>query len=90
MRYLTSVIVGVVGAVIASVIWVLAVLILPVFLPFFISRFTGSGGSGIGFVGSDSILAVALVGFLIGFVWNLRRSASRTASRGPLLRFLYK
>ena len=82
MRCLKSVIVGVAAAVVASVIWVFAILILPVFLPLFISRFSGRGGSGVSAasVGSGSILAVALVGFLIGFVWNLTR-VSRLRAR---------
>ena len=82
-RYLKSVIVGVAAAVVASVIWVLAVFILPVFLPFFISRFTGSGGSGgaMASVGSGSILAVALLGFLVGFVWNFRRASRLRAQQ---------
>jgi hypothetical protein len=77
MRYLKSLLVGVVAAVITSVLWVLVVLILPVFLPFLISRFAGGGGSGGGAarVGSGSILAVALAGFLLGFFWTFRRTA---------------
>jgi hypothetical protein len=72
MRYVTSVIVGIAAAVVASVLWVLAVFIVPVFLPFLMSRFTRSGGIGAASVGSGSILAVALVGFLAGFVWKFR------------------
>jgi hypothetical protein len=81
MRYLTSVIVGLAAAVVASAIWVLAVFILPVFMPFLISRFSGSVGSGGGAasVGSGSILAVSHVGFLVGFVWNLRRASKLRA-----------
>jgi hypothetical protein len=76
MRYFKSIIVGIATAVVASVIWVLTVFVLPIFLPFFISRFTGSGGVSAASVGSGSILAVALVGFLAGFVWNFRRPST--------------
>ena len=75
MRYFTSIMVGVAAAVVASVIWVLAVLIVPVELLFLISRYTGSGGIGAASVGSGSILVVALVGFVGGFVWKFRRAS---------------
>ena len=75
MRYFKSVIVGLVAAVVAVVMWV-AVLVLPVLLPLLL-HVTGTGSGGVGFTSdSGSMLAVALVGFLAGFVWNLR-SASR-------------
>jgi hypothetical protein len=73
MRYLKSVIVGIVAAVICTVIWVVAVLVLPILLPFLISRFTGSGGVGAASVGSGSIFAAALVGFVAGFFWKFTR-----------------
>jgi len=73
MRYLKSVIVGTVAAVICAVIWVVAVVVLPILLPFLMSRFTGSGGGGAARVGSGSILAAALVGFLAGFFWKFTR-----------------
>jgi hypothetical protein len=75
MRYLKSVIVGIVAAVVAAVMWVVAVLVLPILLPFLMSRFTGSGGVGAASVGSGSILAAALVGFLAGFFWKLTRAS---------------
>jgi hypothetical protein len=86
MPYFKSVIVGIVAALIAVVIWVLAVFILPVFLPFVFSEFTGNGGMGASGIGasveSGSILAVALVGFLAGFVWYFRKvSRFRAHSR---------
>ena len=77
MRFLKSGIIGFAAALVAAVMWVLAVLIVPVFLPLLISRLTGTGGSGGSgaSVGSGSILAAALVGFLVGFVWNFRRAS---------------
>lgn len=75
MRFLKSVVVGVLGAVIGAALWLFVVFFVPLFLPFLISRFTGSGGTGVAGVGSGSILAVALVGFLLGFAWKFRRTA---------------
>jgi hypothetical protein len=77
MRYVTSVVVGVVAALVASVLWVMVVLVLPILVPFLLSRVTnqGSGGAGAS-VGSGSILAAASVGFLLGFLWMLRRPAA--------------
>lgn len=76
MRYLNSVIAGIVAAVGASVIWVLVVFILPVLLPLFILRLSGSGSSASGaYISSESIFGVALIGFLVGFVWSLRRTS---------------
>jgi hypothetical protein len=82
MRYLWSVIVGVVGAVLASVIWVL-------FRGFVanleISRqMQASGGGGIGavvVVTEVSVLAAALAGFLGGFFWYFRRASRIRQSR---------
>jgi hypothetical protein len=75
MRYLKSAIVGIVAAVICAVTWVVVVLVLPILLPFLMSRFTGSGGGGAAWVGSGSILAAALVGFLVGFFWMFTRAS---------------
>jgi len=75
MRYLKSLLVGAVAALVGAVLWVFAVFFVPLFLPIVVSRFTGSGGIGAVSVGSASILAASFVGFLLGFVWMFRRTA---------------
>jgi predicted Na+-dependent transporter len=81
MMYLKSILIGIVAAVAASVLWILTVFVIPILIPFFMSRNTGSGGIG-ATVDSVSILAAALVGFAIGFFWELRRlSKSRLRDR---------
>ena len=56
---------GVGGALLASVLWITVTLVLPVWGPYMIGRFTGTGGASTGYVGSDSILIAALIGFVI-------------------------
>ena len=73
MIYLKSILVGFVTALAASVIWILAVFVLPIWLPFLLSRITGDGGVGAASIGSGLILGVALVGFAFGFFWKFRR-----------------
>ena len=75
MRFLKSLLVGIVAAVIGAALWVFVVFYVPIFLPLLVSRFTGSGGASGASVSSDSILAVAFVGFLLGFAWMFRRTA---------------
>jgi len=76
MRYCKSIIVGMATAVVASATWVLAVFVLPIFLPVVVSRFTGAGGMSASSVSSGSVLAAAVGGFLVGFVWHFRRAST--------------
>jgi hypothetical protein len=46
MIYLKGILVGISVAVAASVLYVLAVFVLPLLLPFLLSRITGNGGGG--------------------------------------------
>jgi hypothetical protein len=77
MIYLKSAIVGIVAALAATAIWILVVFVLPIAIPFLVSRLpgnnTGSGGAG-AVVSEGSILAVALVGFVAGFYSQFRRT----------------
>ena len=75
MIYLKCILVGIVTALAASVIWVAAVLVLPIAAPFLISRIFGtygSGGAGAA-VGSGSIMFAGLAGLIAGFYWKFRR-----------------
>ena len=82
MMYLKSVLVGIIAAAAASVLWILAVFVIPLVMVLFMSRDTGSGGIGAVSVDSVSVLAAALVGFAIGFFWEYRRlSKSRLRDR---------
>lgn len=73
MVYLKTFLVGISGSVVAMVLWVICALFLPVYLPFLISRITGTGGVGMASVGSGSVLVAALIGFVIGAAWEMRR-----------------
>ena len=78
MIYLKSFLFGIVAAIAASVLWVLAVFVLPIFVPILLSRVTGTGGVSAASVSSGSILAAALVGFAAGFYWKFARTRSRS------------
>lgn len=71
MRYLKATAVGL----LAALLFVLATVVLPVVWAIWQStRDTASGGIGAVSVGlgDTSILAAAIVGFLVGFVWTVR------------------
>ena len=75
MIYLKSAMVGIVAALAASVVWIVAMVVLPIAAPLLISRIFGSyGAAGAGAsVSSGSIVIAGLVGFIAGFVWQFRR-----------------
>jgi hypothetical protein len=77
MIYFKSIIVGLITAVATSLLWILAVFVFPIVIPFLISRITNSGGVGFAVVGSGSILIAGLVGFAVGFYWQFRRLSKR-------------
>jgi hypothetical protein len=78
MRYLRAVVVGIAAAFLAAVMWLFAALIIPVFLTMVISGVSASGSGGIGAVSvgvGDSTFVAAMVGFLVGFVWSIRKTS---------------
>ena len=74
MRYLTAAGFGVLTAVATAILWIVVQFVLPIAVPLFLFRIgatqSGSGGAG-AFIGSESILLAALLGFVGGFVWML-------------------
>lgn len=77
MIYVKGILVGILAALAASVLYILAVFVLPLLLPFLLSRITGnSGGAGASF-STGPVLGIALVAFAAGFYWEFRR-VSRT------------
>jgi hypothetical protein len=76
MRYLTAAGFGVLTAIAAAILWIVVRFVLPLAVPLFLLRVgaTQSGSVGAGAViGSGSILFAALLGFVGGLVWMLRR-----------------
>jgi len=65
--------VGMVAALVASVIYILAVFVFPLVLPFVLSRMTGSGGMAAASVSSGPVLGIAVVAFIAGFYWHFRK-----------------
>jgi hypothetical protein len=75
MRYLTAAGFGVLTAIATAILWIVITFVLPLAVPFFLSRIgaTQSGGGGAGAViGSGSILLAAFLGFVGGLAWMLR------------------
>jgi hypothetical protein len=83
MIYVKSLVFGIGAAIAASILWILAVFVLPILAPFLLSRVTGSGGAGAAgaSIDSESILAAALVGFVGGSYWKFRRLSNVVVKR---------
>ena len=73
MIYVKSFLFGTFTAIAAAILWILAVFVVPIVVPFALSRVTGAGGVGAASIDSASILVAALVGFVAGFFWRMRR-----------------
>jgi hypothetical protein len=76
VRYLTACAVGVLTAIATAILWIVVRFILPIAVPLFLSRIgatsTGAGAAG-AVISSGSILIAALLGFVVGVAWMLRR-----------------
>jgi len=69
---------GLLGAIAAVLAWVLVVVVLPAVVRYSFARYRYAGGSGgIGFVITSInillVMAVAILGFALGFSWTFRR-----------------
>ena len=73
MRHVRAALFGIMTAVVAAVCWVIATVVVPIALPFVVSRISGEGGASGGYVTSGSIAVVALLGFISGAAWSLSR-----------------
>ena len=73
MVYLKSFLFGIGGAVLAAVLWFTLAFIVPLYGPYLIARIRGTGRISSAYVGSNSILIAALVGFIIAFAWEWHR-----------------
>jgi hypothetical protein len=74
MVYLKSLVAGVVAAVAASILYILAVFVLPVVAPFVLSRFTGEGGTAAGYFSTGPLFGIGFLAFAVAFAWQLRRT----------------
>jgi hypothetical protein len=80
MRYAKSLAMGVVGAFVVAILWILVSFVLPVFGPMVMGRLlndTGMGSSGMAAISDLTILLAAVIGFVIGCWYGLRRFRSR-------------
>jgi hypothetical protein len=69
MIYLKGLFDGIVGALVASGIWIVVRLVFPLHATFMVESVPGWTVSG--------TLAVAFIGFVVGFYWGVRRSRAR-------------
>jgi len=84
MIYFKSVVVGIVVALAASAVWILVVFLLPLAVPVLVSRRPGTEGGAevaVAYLDSASILAVALIGFIVGFYSALQRARRTRQNR---------
>ena len=72
MTYLKATAVGIVTAIIFGAAWMWAALQLPIWWQMWQQRSQGAG-AGAAMVGSGSVLLAALIGFIVGFSWTMRR-----------------
>jgi len=77
MLVVRSLLVGVATALIAAVLWIVTMFILPIAAPFIVSRLTGTGGMGAAVIDSNSVLAAAFGGFVVGVLWTTQRGMRR-------------
>jgi hypothetical protein len=73
MTYLKSFLVGIGGAVAATVFWIVFWFIVPEVLSMLIDWLRNRSGIGAVAIDSGSILIVAVVGFVIATAWGWRR-----------------
>jgi hypothetical protein len=74
MIYLKAAAVGIVSALVLAILWTLAATLTPLSAMLLSSLRSGSGGLGAVSVGLGSTLVAAVVGFVLGFGWWIRRS----------------
>jgi len=74
MMYLKASLVGLEAALVAATLWVVGSVFVPIYAAALIARVTGDGGAVGAYVGSESVLLVAGIGFAGGFLWTARRA----------------
>lgn len=74
MVYLKATAVGVFVAVCFAVLWFVGAILLAIMSQWWSQRGQGAAGIGAVSVGFGSALVAAIVGFVIGFAWSIRRS----------------
>jgi hypothetical protein len=77
MMYATAVMMGIVAAILAVVLWIGLTLGASFW---WLDSSAGSGGAGFIVMGQEIVL-VAVVGFAVGCWWSVRRQRRRTAAR---------
>jgi hypothetical protein len=77
MAYLKICLVGLGGAVLASLLWLIVAFFFPLYVPYIIRRIRGEGGVSEAYVGSGSVLIAAAIGFLVAAVWEWYRLRPR-------------
>ena len=71
--YIKSFLFGIGGAIVASVLWIVVTFVIPIYVPYVIGRVRGVGGISSAYLSSGSVLAAALLGFVVAFAWEWSR-----------------
>jgi hypothetical protein len=77
MIYLKATAVGIVSGLLLAIAWVLAAVWLPILSARFLASLRNEGGVAASYVDSNSALLAALIGFVAGFYWTVRRARRR-------------
>ena len=85
VAYARAVIVGFAAAFVACAMWIVATFIVPLMLPVLIERLssatTGGVGMSVAYISSGPLVPIAVVAFVAGFTWRLRKHRRAAASR---------
>ena len=82
MTLLRCTLAGLAAAILFSAAWILVAFVLPIWVPFLVSRFSSEGaGSSYASISSGSILFAALIGFALGFLRRFRKISAALARR---------
>jgi len=73
--------VGLISALLAAALWISVAFVIPFFGPMLLAHLRNEGGAVAVGIGSDSILLAGLVGFVVGYLWTLRRRQKPTIAR---------
>ena len=77
MTYLKAVLVGIIAAVAAAVLYILAVFVLPILVPLLLSRVDGSGsGAAVASFSEAAVLGIAVIAFAAAFYWQVRKDST--------------
>jgi hypothetical protein len=74
VRFFRSVLFGLTTALLAAGVWIVIKFVLPITVPYLVSRFSSDNvGGSTAEITSGSVLVALFIGFAAGFLWRFRR-----------------